>query len=298
MTICFQRKKWVLHVLQKCVDLCWICAAVKFCLIGPVALCSSPAPVNSSWNFAEFTAIPCVLINGVPIFRFHASVCLLSIGAHGTSCAWWPQPLLASWQVFGKEQLQPTPPFASLLSWTIAGAFPLASGSAEGSFRNVLALSHESTSVRDKDKQRAGYQSYVTLDMSRLRSCDNEVRVVHRSNNFLGWVFFSVLVFVLLWFLFCCLFVVFSFFLSYSVSILSQFRKEVSPNMGQKILSAEGQVNKELPIYLRLCLWMRRRIESTVDQALTSVTAIKPLGTCKWGDWCRTGWVLFEFIKP
>lgn len=72
---------------------------------------------------------------------------------HGDLSVCWPLG-----KCFGKEQLQPTPPFASLLNWTIAGAFPLAVGSAEGSFRNVLALSHESTSVRDKDKQRAGYQ--------------------------------------------------------------------------------------------------------------------------------------------
>lgn len=56
------------------------------------------------------------------------------------------------------------------------------------------------------------------------------------------------------------------------------------------MLSAEGQVNKELPIYLRLCYWMKRIIASTLDWVLISVTAIKPLGTCKWGNWYRTGY--------
>lgn len=234
MTICFQRKKWVLHVLKKCVDLCWICAAVKFCLIGPVALCCSPAPVNLSWNFAEFTAITCALINGVPIFRFHASVwvCLLSIGVHGTSSAWQPQCLLASWQVFWQGAAAANTTFCLLVK--LDHCRSISFGSREcWRFLQKRSGSEPWEHFCERQGQTEGRvpKSYVTLDKSRLRSCDNEVRVVHRSNHFLGWVFFF-----LFWFLFCfgfcfvvCLWFL-GFFLSYSVSILSKFRKEVSPN--------------------------------------------------------------------
>lgn len=104
-----------------------------------------------------------VLINGVPIFRFRASPwsCLLHMGAHGTSCTVVTSTfagLLASVSARSSCRHHLLP---SLLSWTITGAFPLASGNAEGFLGNVLALSHENTTVRDKDKQRAGYQKVM-----------------------------------------------------------------------------------------------------------------------------------------
>lgn len=149
-------------MLKKCLDLCWLCCSQP-CRIGPVALCSSPALVSLSWKFAGFTALISVLINGVPIFRFRASPwsCLLHMGAHGTSCTVVTSTfagLLASvWARSScRHHLLP-----SLLSWTITGEFPLASGSAEGFLGNALALSCENTTVRDKDKQRAGYQKVM-----------------------------------------------------------------------------------------------------------------------------------------
>lgn len=144
----------------------WICVgcAVNLCLIGPVTLCSSPAPGSLSWKFAGFPAFPSVLVNGVPIFRFHASLwaCLLSVGARGTSCTEVTSTfaaLLAS--VLAGSSCRQHHLLPSLLSWTMAGAFPWASGSAEGSLRSVLALGHENSTVREKDKQRAGYQKVM-----------------------------------------------------------------------------------------------------------------------------------------
>lgn len=71
---------------------------------------------KSAWLDLVFQSSPCepvlevcwlhcihsVLVNGVPTFRFHASpwVCLLSVGAHGTSCVGVTWALVASWPVF------------------------------------------------------------------------------------------------------------------------------------------------------------------------------------------------------
>lgn len=158
LTICFHRKKWVLHVLKKCLDLCWLCCSQT---LPDCTLCSSPAPVSLSWKFAAFTAFTSVLVNGVPMFRFHASALFAQCG--GTGHELYRGDLSLGWPLgksLVKEQLQAAPSFAFLVK--LDHCRSISFGIKESwRFLEKLALSHENTTVRDKDKQRAGYQKVM-----------------------------------------------------------------------------------------------------------------------------------------
>lgn len=142
----------------------------------------------------------------------------------------WPEPWLASWQE----------PCQGAAAGSTIFCLPCEVGPLQEHFlwhQGVLKVPWETGSEPwEHNSERQGKtegrvpKSYVRLDKSRLRSCGNEIRAVHRSNHVLGWVFFLVLVFVLFFCVGFCLFVVFIFFLSYSVNVLSKFRKEVSAN--------------------------------------------------------------------
>lgn len=72
--------------------------------------------MSLSWKFAEFTAFTSVLVNGVPMFRFHASLLFAQCGSTGHEL--YRGDLSLGWPLgksLVKEQLQAAPSFVFLV---------------------------------------------------------------------------------------------------------------------------------------------------------------------------------------
>lgn len=227
----------------KSVWICVACAAVKLCLIGPVAVFQSrPCELVLEVRWVHWTHF-CAGKWGPNI---QISCLTLSLFAHYVST--WQEhsgDLSPCWP-FGKEQMQATPPFAFLVK--LDHCRSISFGIREcWRFLGKCAGSEPWEHDCERQGQAEGRvpKSYVTLDKSRLRSCDNERRVVHRSNNFLRFFFFYGFCFVVV-----CrdLFVVFWFFSFLLCKCLIKVHKRslCLTSMGKKMLSADGQVNSGL----------------------------------------------------
>lgn len=188
LTICFHRKKWVLHVLKKCLDLCWLC-------------CSQTAWLDFVFHFSlrelvlEVCCIHCIHFcvgKWGPNVQISCLTPVCSVWEHRAQAVQgWPEPWLASWQ----ESCQGAAAGSTIF------CLPSEVGPLQEHFlwhQAVLKVPWETGSepwehYSERQGQTEGRvpKSYVRLDKSRLRSCGNEIRAVHRSNHVLGWVFFS-----------------------------------------------------------------------------------------------------------
>lgn len=212
------KEKWGLHVLEECLDLCWLCGQSLPDWTCHLVFQSSP------WELVlEICWIPCIPFC-VGQWGPNIQISCLTLSLFAQCGSTWHElhggdlnlccPL---GECFGREQLQATPPFAFLVKLDHGRSISL--GIREcWRFLEERSGSGPWELYCEREGQTEGRvsKSYVILEKSRLRSCDNEIIIVQKSNHFLGSFFFVCFGF---WFvvvcgdLFVCGFQFFSFIL-------------------------------------------------------------------------------------